>query len=100
MKNHIRIHLPAREYFGGDIINGIVELNLSKSVKNRGVRVIFRGFEYCMWLISSKRMSINLFTIVHFDNNGGNSLVGVKDKNTFLMYKYVITQRQPEQPTI
>ena len=48
MKNHILIHTPVNEYFGGDVINGLVELVVHKSVKTRGVHLIFRGFEHGM----------------------------------------------------
>lgn len=46
MKNHLVIHVPVREYFSGDVINGLVELVVTKSVKARGVQLLFRGFEH------------------------------------------------------
>lgn len=44
-KNKIVVHVPNYMYFGGDVVHGVVELNLDSSIKSRGVRMVFHGYE-------------------------------------------------------
>lgn len=49
MVNSIKIIVPEQLYFGGDVIYGVVELELTEPIKNRSVRLLFNAFEKTSW---------------------------------------------------
>jgi len=51
--NKIQVHVPRYKYFGGEVINGVVELTVKSELKSRGIRMVFAAFEYTYWKTGS-----------------------------------------------
>eukprot|EP01111_Echinosteliopsis_oligospora_P011910 TRINITY_DN4028_c0_g1_i1.p1 TRINITY_DN4028_c0_g1~~TRINITY_DN4028_c0_g1_i1.p1 ORF type:complete len:392 (-),score=85.40 TRINITY_DN4028_c0_g1_i1:57-1232(-) len=48
-KNSIHIYVPDCVYYGGDVVCGVAELKVEGTLKSRGVRLLFAGYEYTNW---------------------------------------------------
>jgi len=75
VKNKIEVHIPNLLYFGGDVVYGVVELNVGKELKSRGVRMLFTAFEKSNFTVqhgkySSTYIEKHVFLMQRFDFAG------------------------------
>jgi len=71
MKNKITVHISDHLYFGGDRINGVVELNVQSEIQSKGVGMFFVAYDYSSW-----------------NEGSGNGTSYYSDRRVFLKHKF------------